>query len=103
TIASRPSRPFLTLVVYILVTTAFSTRSWLRSSWNLEGGMIDGIGPMQLVLVLLVVLLLFGNRIPEVMRSLGSGIKEFKKGVSNPEPDAVDSGASSDESRETTP
>ena len=37
------------------------------------------IGPWQIVLVVLVVLLLFGGKkIPELMRGLGSGIKEFK-------------------------
>lgn len=36
-------------------------------------------GPMQMVLVLVVVLLLFGGKkIPELMRGLGQGIKEFK-------------------------
>jgi sec-independent protein translocase protein TatA len=36
-------------------------------------------GPMQIVVVVLVVLLLFGGKkIPELMRGLGSGIKEFK-------------------------
>lgn len=38
-------------------------------------------GPLELVIVLLVVLLLFGKRIPEVMRSMGRGIVEFKKGA----------------------
>ncbi len=37
------------------------------------------IGPLQIVLVVVVVLLLFGGKkIPELMRGLGSGIKEFK-------------------------
>jgi len=37
------------------------------------------VGPWQIVLIVLVVLLLFGGRkIPELMRGLGSGIKEFK-------------------------
>lgn len=37
------------------------------------------IGPWQIVLVVLVVLLLFGGKkIPELMRGLGSGLKEFK-------------------------
>jgi sec-independent protein translocase protein TatA len=41
-----------------------------------------GIGPLEIGLVLLIVLLLFGaKRIPEIARSLGRGIKEFKKGV----------------------
>ncbi len=38
-------------------------------------------GPTQLIIVLVVVLLLFGNRLPSVMRSLGEGITEFKKGI----------------------
>jgi sec-independent protein translocase protein TatA len=37
------------------------------------------IGPWQIGIVVLVVLLLFGGKkIPELMRGLGSGIKEFK-------------------------
>ena len=36
-------------------------------------------GPTQIILILLVVLLLFGGRkIPERMRGLGQGMKEFK-------------------------
>jgi sec-independent protein translocase protein TatA len=38
-------------------------------------------GPWQALILLLVVLLLFGNRLPSVMRSLGEGITEFKKGM----------------------
>jgi len=38
------------------------------------------LGPMQIVLIVLAVLLLFGGKkIPELMRGLGGGIKEFKK------------------------
>lgn len=37
------------------------------------------IGPWQVVLVVALILLLFGGKkIPELMRGLGSGIKEFK-------------------------
>jgi sec-independent protein translocase protein TatA len=37
-------------------------------------------GVTEIVLILLVVVLLFGGRkIPELMKGLGSGIKEFKK------------------------
>lgn len=49
------------------------------------------LGPMELFAVALVVLLLFGSRIPSVMRSLGVGITEFKKGINGEgltEPDA---------------
>jgi sec-independent protein translocase protein TatA len=38
-------------------------------------------GPMELLVIAAVALLLFGNRLPSVMRSLGRGIVEFKKGV----------------------
>ena len=37
------------------------------------------VGPWQVVIVVVLVLLLFGGKkIPELMRGLGSGIKEFK-------------------------
>ena len=32
-------------------------------------------------IILIVALLLFGNRLPSVMRSLGKGVTEFKKGL----------------------
>lgn len=37
------------------------------------------VGPWQIALIVVIVLLLFGGKkIPELMRGLGSGIKEFK-------------------------
>ena len=43
---------------------------------------MPNIGPLELVLILLVVLLLFGaKRLPELGRSLGSGMREFKDSV----------------------
>lgn len=42
-------------------------------------------GPTQMIILGLVVLLLFGNRLPSVMRSLGEGITEFKKGIKGDE------------------
>lgn len=44
-------------------------------------------GPLELFIIGLIVLLLFGNRLPSVMRSLGKGITEFKKGVQGIEDD----------------
>ena len=38
-------------------------------------------GPMELIVVMAILLLLFGHRLPSVMRSLGRGVVEFKKGV----------------------
>ena len=46
-----------------------------------------GIGTTELLVVGVVVLLLFGNRLPSVMRSLGRGVVEFKKGVQGIEDD----------------
>ena len=39
------------------------------------------IGGWQWVIILVVVLLLFGTRIPGIARSLGSGITEFRRGL----------------------
>jgi sec-independent protein translocase protein TatA len=44
-------------------------------------------GPMELLIVGIILLLLFGNRLPSVMRSLGQGVVEFKKGVQGIEDD----------------
>ena len=39
-------------------------------------------GPLELLVILLVVLLLFGGkRLPEFGRALGEGIKEFRKAI----------------------
>jgi sec-independent protein translocase protein TatA len=52
--------------------------------------MPGSIGPLEIVLLLVVALLLFGaKRLPEIGRSLGSGMREFKdsvSGVTKPEP-----------------
>jgi sec-independent protein translocase protein TatA len=44
--------------------------------------MFPNIGPMELIIVMGIAVLLFGKRLPEVGRSLGKGIIEFKKGLS---------------------
>jgi len=42
---------------------------------------IFNIQPAEMLLIGVVLLLLFGPRLPTVMRSLGKGITEFKKGI----------------------
>ena len=42
------------------------------------------LGPMEIVLILLIVVLLFGGKkIPELMKGLGKGVKEFKTGMND--------------------
>ena len=50
------------------------------------------LGPQELLIILAVGVLLFGRRLPEVGRSLGKGIVEFKKGLHGIE-DEIDQGA----------
>jgi sec-independent protein translocase protein TatA len=41
-----------------------------------------GLGYQELLIILVIVLILFGaQRLPDLARSLGSSVKEFKKGV----------------------
>lgn len=48
-------------------------------AYNLGILAISSIGPMELLVIFLVILLLFGaKRIPEIARGLGKGIREFK-------------------------
>lgn len=49
--------------------------------------MLPSLGPMEMMVVMIVAVLLFGKRLPEVGRSLGKGIIEFKKGIRGIEDD----------------
>lgn len=51
------------------------------------------IGTWEIVAIVLVVLLLFGGKkIPELMRGLGKGVKSFKAGMNEVEKDLKDTG-----------
>ena len=44
---------------------------------------LGGVGPMELIILLSIVLLLFGaKKIPELAKGLGTGVREFKRGTS---------------------
>jgi sec-independent protein translocase protein TatA len=55
---------------------------------------VNNIGPMELVVVLIIALLVIGpKRLPEVGKSLGKGMREFKdsiSGLTSDEDDDVD-------------
>ena len=42
-------------------------------------------GGYEVWIILVIILLLFGRRIPQVARSLGQGISQFKKGLTEPD------------------
>ena len=48
-------------------------------------------GPFQILIVVLLVLLLFGaSRVPGIAENLAKGIKSFKKGLKDDEPESLD-------------
>ena len=59
-------------------------------------------GGGEMLIVAFVALLIFGNRLPGVMRSLGKSVTEFKKGVAGIEDD-VDHAVTADQTKKPTP
>ncbi|MBC8871316.1 MAG: twin-arginine translocase TatA/TatE family subunit [Planctomycetes bacterium] len=47
-------------------------------------------GHIEAIIVLAVILLLFGHRLPGMMRSMGRSVVEFKKGIREPGDDEED-------------
>jgi sec-independent protein translocase protein TatA len=54
---------------------------------------IPNIGPVEWVIILVIMLILFGRRLPEVGKSIGKGIVEFRKGIKGIE-DEIEDGSS---------
>ncbi len=60
--------------------------------------LIGVVGPWQIILIVAVILLLFGGKkIPELMKGIGQGIREFKDGMSG---DSAKKENQSDEKKE---
>ncbi len=63
-------------------------------------GFIGGLGWQETLVILLIVLVLFGaKRLPELARSLGQGIKEFRKSVKEIAEEAKDDDSDSSEDK----
>lgn len=58
-------------------------------------------GTTELMIIAFVALLIFGNRLPSVMKSLGKSVTEFKKGVAGIEDD-IDTKVTADRKPATT-
>ena len=50
-------------------------------------------GPVEIIVILVVVLLVFGKRLPSMGRSLGRGIVEFRKGLKGVKDDVDNAGS----------
>ncbi|MDR4499143.1 MAG: twin-arginine translocase TatA/TatE family subunit [Candidatus Scalindua sp.] len=59
-------------------------------------------GGIEWIIILVIALLIFGKRLPEVMKSMGKGIVEFKKGVKGVEDDVEEVTNKKQEKIETT-
>ena len=58
--------------------------------------MIPNIGPMEIVIVLIIALVVFGpKRLPELGKSVGNGLKEFKSSISD-SPAAIEAAPADD-------
>lgn len=59
-----------------------------------------GLGYQELLLILVIVLILFvAQRLPDLARSLGSSVKEFKKGVNELKDDATAAAKKDDDNK----
>ncbi len=57
-----------------------------------------GLGPMELVLILVIVLIIFGaGRLPEIGSGIGKGIKNFKSSLKDTEKEKIESNGDKDD------
>jgi sec-independent protein translocase protein TatA len=66
--------------------------------------LFGGIGTTEVILIVLVILLLFGaKRIPELMKSMGKGVKNFKEGMKEVENEINTTDESTKETKDSKP
>ena len=62
-----------------------------------------GLGYQELLIILVIVLIFFGaNKLPDLARSLGSSMKEFKKGVQETSKDDTTAAAKKEEEKKAS-
>lgn len=62
-----------------------------------------GLGYQELLIILVIVLILFGaNKLPGLARSLGSSMKEFKKGVQETSKDDTTAAAKKEDEKKAS-
>lgn len=61
-----------------------------------------GLNPMELMIVGAIAVLLFGNKLPSVARSLGKSMTEFKKGISDIHEEVRSAGSSTRSTQQTS-
>jgi sec-independent protein translocase protein TatA len=62
---------------------------------------MPNIGPLEIVIVLIIVLIIFGpKRLPDLGRSLGRGMREFKDSVTGKDKDELPAAKEDDEKPE---
>lgn len=57
----------------------------------MKGEQMFGLGPMELTIILIIILIIFGaGRLPEIGSGIGKGIRNFKKSVAETEKEKID-------------
>jgi sec-independent protein translocase protein TatA len=65
---------------------------------------MPNVGPLEITIVLIIVLVIFGpKRLPDLGRSLGRGMREFKDSVTGKDKDELPSGESSTDTTAAEP
>ena len=60
-------------------------------------------GPLEILLILCVLVLLFGKRLPQVARSMGQSLNMFKKGMKETQDDLIDVMSGEPDEEQSTP